>query len=74
MSDLYRAFANPSNPREAIGCIELVESPDDDGWYAHQVDFRRKDNSTRSSSKIYPTKESLVKALDSGKHRWGRWE
>lgn len=56
------------------GCIDLVESPDDGGWYAQQYDFRRKDNATRTSLKIFRTREDLKRALDSGAHRWGRWD
>ncbi len=70
MSDTYHI---ERAGKECLGCIELVESHDDDGWYAHQYDFTRKDNATRTSSKIYATRAALVAALDSGKHRWGKW-
>jgi hypothetical protein len=55
------------------GCIDLCESPDDDGWYAQEYDFTRKDNATRTSSKIYRDRTSLVKALNAGSHKWGKW-
>jgi len=55
------------------GCIDLVESPDDDGWYAQQYDFKRSDNATRTSAKIYPSRADLIAALDSGTHRWQKW-
>jgi hypothetical protein len=69
---LYKAFRNEDG--SARGCIDLVESPDDGGWYAHEFDFLRKDNATRSSSKIYKDREALVKALASGRHRWKKWD
>lgn len=56
------------------GCIDLVDSPDDGGWYAQEYDFKRKDNATRTSSKIYRDRDALVRALKSGKHRWQRWD
>ena len=56
------------------GCIDLVESPDDGGWYAHEYDFSRADNATRTSSKIYRDRAALVGALQSGKHRWQKWD
>lgn len=56
-----------------IGCVDLVESPDDHGWYAQQYDFTRKDSATRTSSKIYSNRRSLMDALDGGKHRWQKW-
>lgn len=58
---------------EALGCIDICESEDDGGWYAMEYDFTRKDNATRVSRGIYPTKTALVRALDEGKHRWDRW-
>lgn len=55
-------------------CIDLVHSPDDGGWYAQEYDFKRKDNATRASSKIYPDRDALIRALKSGKHRWAKWD
>lgn len=51
---------------------DLVYSPDDNGWYAHEYDFARK--ATRTSLKIYPTRDDLLRALSSGRHRWQKWE
>jgi hypothetical protein len=56
------------------GCIDLVESPDDGGWYAQEYDFKRKDSATRTSAKIYPDRDALIRALKSGKHRWNKWD
>jgi len=56
------------------GCIDLVESPDDGGWYAQEYDFKRKDAATRTSSKIYRDRAALVRALQSGQHRWKKWD
>lgn len=56
-----------------LGCIDLVHSPDDDGWYAQEYDFKRGDSATRTSRKIYPYREALVRALKSGQHRWTKW-
>lgn len=66
MDDTYRIMTLPESPKEAIGCIDLVESPDDGGWYAQEYDFRRADNATRTTKRIYPTRAALVRALDIG--------
>ena len=55
-------------------CIDIVNSSDDDGWYAHEYDFRRKDNATRTSLRIYASENALRAALRSGKHRWNKWD
>jgi hypothetical protein len=73
MTDTYKITRHPTKP-EALGCIDLCESEDDGGWYAHQYDFTRADNATRVSVKIYPTKIALIRALDAGKHPWGKWD
>lgn len=72
--DTYQIRRNPSNPKEAIHCIDLVQSEDDGGWYAHEYDFAREDNYTRMSDTVYPTREDLLRALESGTHRWGKWD
>ena len=75
MSDTYRIHKDPENRSSTIGCIDLVDSPDDGGWYAQEYDFTRTDNATRTSAKIYPTRDALVKALDAyGVHVWGKWD
>lgn len=56
-----------------LGCVEMIESVDDGGWYAHEYDFTRTDSATRVSRRIYPTRAALVAALNSGKHKWERW-
>ena len=56
------------------GCIDLCYSPDDGGWYAQEYDFSRADNATRTSRKIYVTRDNLVNALKSGAHKWGKWD
>ena len=73
MSETYQITRDPADPKSALGCIDLCESEDDGGWYAHQYDFTRPDHSTRISAKIYPSRDSLVRALASGKHRWEQW-
>jgi hypothetical protein len=73
MDDTYHIATLPNAPKKAVGCIDLVESDDDGGWYAHQYDFRRADNATRTSRKIYRTRSELVRALDTGKHLWKAW-
>lgn len=50
MTDTYRIHTDPNNRKQAIGCIDLVESEDDGGWYAHEYDFDRTDNATRVSA------------------------
>jgi hypothetical protein len=72
--DTYRVTRDTSDPKKPIGCIDLVESFDDDGWYAEEYDFTRGDNSTRTSARIYSDRDSLVRALDSGKHKWTKWD
>ena len=70
----YRIHTNPDDRKHVIGCIDLVESPDDGGWYAQEYDFERGDNATRTSAKIYPDWASLVRDLDAyGVHVWGDW-
>ena len=59
---------------EALGCIDICKSQDHVGWYAMEYDFTRKDNATRVSRGIYPTKIALIRALDNGKHSWDRWD
>ena len=71
MSDIYTQTSDGKG--KPTGCIDLCESPDDDGWYAQEYDFTRDDNATRTSSKIYPTRGSLLSALNSGRHRWDDW-
>lgn len=74
MMDTYKIRHDPANPREALGCIDICQSEDDGGWYAMEYDFTRKDNATRVSKGIYPTKGALTRALSSGKHRWDKWD
>lgn len=73
MTDTYHVDFGTAPKREVCGCIDLVESHDDGGWYAQQYDFKRSDSATRTSSKIYRTREALVRALDIGSHRWKAW-
>lgn len=74
MMSTYRIHTDPSDRLSTIGCIDLVESPDDGGWYAQEYDFTRTDNATRTSATIYPDKASLVRALGAfGQHAWGAW-
>lgn len=56
-----------------LGCIDMVDSPDDNGWYAQEYDFTRGDSATRTSRKIYRDRDMLVRALKSGRHRWQKW-
>jgi hypothetical protein len=74
MMSTYEIRRDPANPREAIGCIDLCASEHDGGWYAMEYDFTRKDNATRVSRGVYPTKSALERALVSGKHRWSKWD
>jgi hypothetical protein len=74
MTDTYQITRSNSSPPEALGCIDLVHSEDDGGWYAHEYDFTRADNATRVSRWIYPTKGALVRSLKRGKHPWGKWD
>lgn len=71
---IYHIATVPRSPNKAVGGIDLVESPDDNGWYAHEYDFTRADNATRTSTKIYRTKSDLIRALDGGRHRWKKWD
>ena len=71
----YRVHTDPKDRSSTIGCIDLVHSPDDGGWYAQEYDFTRGDNATRTSAKIYPDKATLIADLDAyGVHVWGGWE
>lgn len=74
MIDTYRITRHPTKRREALGCIDLVQSEDDGGWHAHEYDFTREDNATRISASRYLSKAALVQALDSGEHRWDKWD
>lgn len=40
------------------GCIDLVESPDDGGWYAQEYNFKRfkHNDATRTSKNIFRTR------------------
>ena len=68
-------MATPSTySRDGKGCIDLCYSPDDGGWYAQEYDFTRKDCATRTSARIYRDRPALVRALQSGKHRWQKWD
>jgi hypothetical protein len=73
MTDTYRATRD-ERTGVAKSCVDLVESPDDDGWYAQEYNFLRRDNATRTSSRIYRSREALVRALDDGTHRWTKWD
>lgn len=74
IEDTYQITRDPKNPKRANGCIDIVQSHDDGGWYAHQYDFTREDNATRVSATIYSTREALVLALDAGDHNWQKWD
>jgi hypothetical protein len=69
--DTYQVFRDSGG--KVMGGIELVESPDDDGWYAQEFDFTRRDNATRTSQRIYRTRSNLVHSLRDGRHRWQAW-
>lgn len=58
---------------EVEGCIDLVESEDNGGWYAQEYDFTRKDSATRTSKKIYSSMRGLTRSLDDGSHEWQSW-
>lgn len=64
----------PPTIKTEKGCIDVCHSPDDGGWYAQEYDFSRKDNSTRTSKKIYPDLHALSKALSNGTHKWDKWD
>lgn len=53
------------------GAIDLVYSPDEGGWYAQEYCFVRKTD--RVSKRLWPSKDALIAALDSGKHRFEKW-
>lgn len=72
--ETYEIRRDPKRPGEALGCIDIVQSEDDRGWYAMEYDFTRKDSATRVSRGIYRTKQALVRALTDRKHRWSKWE
>jgi hypothetical protein len=48
--------------------LDLVYSPDDDGWYAHEYDLDAMTD--RVSLKVYPSRQHLERALDNGTHEW----
>lgn len=58
---------------EKNSVVDLVYSPDDGGYYAQEYDFTRADHATRVSVKIWPSRAALQAALDSGKHRFEKW-
>lgn len=53
---------------KATSSIEIIFSPDDFGWYAHEYDFtNRKD---RTSKRVYRNRSGLIRSLQNGKHQW----
>jgi len=71
--DVFKITPSPDG-NTAQGCIDLVQSYDDDGWYAHEYDFTRADNATRTSRRIYHSRADLVRALNDSSHRWNKWD
>lgn len=53
------------------GMMTLVYSPDDGGFYWEE--FSLKLEKTRTSKKIYPTREAAKFALGVGRMRWDAW-
>lgn len=60
-----------NNIGQAIKAIDMVDSPDDNGWYFHEYDFvKRRD---RTSKKIFPSAESARQAYSKGVVKWEPW-
>ncbi len=67
MMTIYRTEQGPD---QTVACIvDLVYSPDDGGWYAHETRFWP-EKVDRVSRRVFPTKRDLVRDLDHGSHRW----
>jgi hypothetical protein len=56
---------------QAIRAIDMVDSPDDNGWYFHEYDFvKRRD---RTSIKIFPSAEAARNAFAKKAVKWEAW-
>lgn len=53
------------------GCLDLVFSPDDGGWYAHEYDFKR--HRDRVSQNISETPEGLTLLIRNDAIQWDKW-
>ena len=60
---VYRAGKN--------GCVDLIFSPDDGGWYAHEYDFKH--HRDRVSQDILETPEGLSLLLKQASVTWDKW-
>ena len=56
--------------RVLIGATDLIHSPDDDGYYFHQADFRR---SKCRTSKVYKTQAQAMTDWLARKVKWDDW-
>lgn len=57
--------------RTPTTAIELVESPDDGGYYLSNTDFQN--NRHRTSVKIYPTDKAARADWNAGTITWEEW-
>ena len=57
--------------RTPTTAIELVHSPDDDGYYLSNTDFQR--SRTRASVKVYLTEAAARADLNAGTVEWEEW-
>lgn len=57
--------------RTPVTAIELVESPDDGGFYLGNTDFQK--SKRRTSVKIYRTREAAIADWQRGTVEWEGW-
>ena len=50
------------------GCVDIVYSPDDGGFYLHRYIFSEKRDFV--SKRIWPTEREAIAALAKGRIRW----
>ena len=56
---------------DPFDCIDLVHSPDDDGYYLQE--FHPIENKSRTSETIYKTKKEAKKDYREDSVKWGEW-
>lgn len=57
---------------EPTSAVEMVDSPDDGGWYLAESQFNVK-KGRRVSRKVFPSSSAAEKAWRSGNVKWEPW-
>jgi len=68
MTTIYVNRDKAGKPRQAI---DIVDSPDDGGYYLSATDFAKRRK--RVSQDIYPSFGDAMRAYSSSKVRWEAW-